>query len=256
MVKEKHMKREEIRCGSGEKIIQGFVYIPEGEGPFPLVIISHGLGGSHLETAPYARRLADCGYAACVFDFWGGTAGNGKSGGNTTEMSVLTETDDLKEVLSESERWTFADQSRVYLMGESQGAVVSLLTAAAQPSRFSGMIFLYPAFSLAEEAHHQFGSKEYVPREFSVFHGWIRLGRKYILDLWDLDMNAAMASYKGPVLILHGDRDEVISIKGSEKAAGSIADCTFYKISGAGHGFPGEYFEEAMTRILDFVKRS
>lgn len=255
VVKDKLMKREEIRCGSGEKIIQGSVYIPEGEGPFPLVIISHGLGGSHLETAPYARRLADCGYAACVFDFWGGTAGNGKSGGRTTEMSVLTEADDLAAVLSGSEHWTFADQSRVYLMGESQGAVVSLLSAAGQPSRFAGLIFLYPAFSLVEEAHHQFGAKEYIPREFAVFHGWIHLGRKYILDLWDLDMEAAMAAFSGPVLLLHGDKDEVIGISGSEKAAGKFSDCEFYKLTGAGHGFPGAYFEKAMARILSFLEK-
>ncbi|MBR2729927.1 MAG: hypothetical protein IKD92_08740, partial [Lachnospiraceae bacterium] len=126
---------------------------------------------------------------------------------------------------------------------------------AAQPSRFAGLIFLYPAFSLAEEAHHQFGAKEYIPREFAVFHGWIRLGRKYILDLWDLDLEAAMAAFSGPVLLLHGDKDEVISIRGSEKAAGKFADCTFYKLAGAGHGFPGEHFENAMAQILSFMDK-
>lgn len=248
------MLREEIRCGSDEKVIGGFLYTPEGAGPFPLVVISHGLGGSHLGTAPYARRLAEHGYAACVFDFCGGTAGNGKSSGESTEMSVLTEMEDLVSILSESANWSFVDQGRIYLMGESQGGVVSLLTAAKNPSAFAGLIFLYTAFSLVEKTHRQFGSREYVPREFSVFHGWIRLGRKYVTDIWDLDIEDAIDKYPGPVLLLHGDKDEVISVTDSERADRKFANSSFYEIHGAGHGFRGAYFEEAMTKIISFLE--
>ena len=247
------MLRKEIRCGSDDKVIGGYVYIPEGSGPFPLVVISHGLGGSHLETAPYARILAEHGYAACVYDFRGGTAGTGKSGGRTTEMSVLTETNDLAAVLSEMEALPFVDRDRIYLMGESQGGMVSLLTAAKEPSKYSGLIFLYPAFSLVNDVHRQFGAIECIPREFSVFHGWIRLGKKYVTDIWDLDIEAAILAYPGPVLLLHGDKDDIIRIADSENAAKKFADCRFYEICGAGHGFRGEYFEEALERILSFL---
>lgn len=39
------------------------------------------------------------GYVAFTFDFCGGSAMCGKSDGKTTEMSVLTETKDLKAVI-------------------------------------------------------------------------------------------------------------------------------------------------------------
>ena len=43
--------------------------------------------------------LAEMGYVAFTFDFCGGSAMCGKSDGKTTEMSVLTETKDLKAVI-------------------------------------------------------------------------------------------------------------------------------------------------------------
>jgi len=255
VVRNSRMVREEIHCGFDEKVIGGYIYIPEGTGPFPLVVISHGLGGSHLGTAPYARRLAEHGYAACVFDFCGGTAGNGKSSGKSTEMSVLTEMEDLLCVLSESEHWSFVDQSQIFLMGESQGGIVSLLTAAKNPAAFAGLIFLYTAFSLVKEAHRQFGSKEYVPREFSVFHGWIRLGKKYVTDIWDLDIETAMEAYSSPVLLLHGDKDDIIPVSDSKWADRIFTNSNYYEIHGAGHGFGGEYFEEAVSKIISFLER-
>ena len=35
----------------------------------------------------------------------------------------------------------------------------------------------------------------------------IVLGRRYALDAWDLDVDAALGRLRAPVLLLHGDRD-------------------------------------------------
>ena len=65
----------------------------------PLVIFSHELGNDHTSGERYAKRLAEAGYAAYVFDFCGGTVSGNKSDGSNNTMSILTEASDLEAVL-------------------------------------------------------------------------------------------------------------------------------------------------------------
>ena len=53
--------------------------------------------------------LAEMGYVAFTFDFCGGSAMCGKSDGKTTEMSVLTETKDLKAVIEYVRNLSYTD---------------------------------------------------------------------------------------------------------------------------------------------------
>ena len=65
------------------------------------------------------------GYVAFTFDFCGGYAMCGKSDGKTTEMSVLTETKDLKAVIEYVRNLSYTDSEKILLMGCSQGGFVS-----------------------------------------------------------------------------------------------------------------------------------
>ena len=78
--------------------IYGIAYIPETDGKLPLVILSHGLGGSYDSCIAEAEQYASHGVAAYAFDFRGG--GGSRSDGSTTQMSVMTEVSDLEAVLS------------------------------------------------------------------------------------------------------------------------------------------------------------
>lgn len=54
------------------------------------------------------------GYVAFTFDFCGGSAMCGKSDGKTTEMSVLTETKDLKAVIEYVRNLSYTDSEKFY----------------------------------------------------------------------------------------------------------------------------------------------
>ena len=78
--------------------IYGKLFLPNSVSPVPLVILSHGFGGNHGGVKGYAAAFAEQGIAAYIFDFIGG--GNHiKSDGKMTEMSVLTEAEDLTVIL-------------------------------------------------------------------------------------------------------------------------------------------------------------
>ena len=88
-----------------------------------------------------------------------------------------------------------------------------------------------------------------------MFGGWMHVGRNYITDLWKVDFDQLLASYRGKLLLLHGDRDGTVDISWSEQALEIIPDCEFHVISGGGHEFYGQPFEDAMNHILSYIGR-
>ena len=249
-------RTEEIWCENGSSRIYGVACIPETEGRLPLVIFSHELGNNHEAGVRYAERLAAHGYAAYVFDFCGGSAGGtqNRSDGSNSEMSVLTEASDLSSVLDAAKAWPFVDSEKIFLLGGSQGGLVTIITGCERQDELAGMMLMYPALSAkADSQANSYASPEEVPEDVPLFGGWMHVGRNYITDLWKVDFDQLLASYRGKLLLLHGDRDGTVDISWSEQAAENIPDCEFHVIPGGGHEFYGQPFEDAMGYILSYI---
>ncbi len=243
----------EITVQNGDMRIYGIAYIPAGEEKHPLVIFSHELGNSHTSGTRYAEKLAEAGYAAYTFDFCGGTVGGNQSDGNNVGMSVMTEVSDLEAVIKDTENWEFADTSEIYLLGGSQGAVVTAVTGCRNEEKIQGMMLMYPPLILPDDMHERFASKEEIPEEFDMFGGWIHVGKNYAADIWDLNVYDELSKFQKDVLLLHGDADHTVEISVSEKAAELIPHCEFYTVKGGGHEFFNAQFEDAMVQILAWL---
>lgn len=232
--------------------IYGEIYIPDGiEESMPAVIFSHGYGGTHSIGAPYAQALAQKGFVVYCYDFRGGS-NSSRSDGSPLEMSVFTEKADLEAVLSLIQSLDYVDRERIFLMGTSQGGMVSAMTGAAHPEEVRGMMLLYPAFCIPENARAQFSTLESVPDQVSFF-SWLTVGRRYVEDVWDYDVYADVATYEKNVLILHGDQDGIVDIAFSQRAVEAYPAAELKVIQGAGHGFSGGNFDLAMDYILDYL---
>lgn len=90
----------------------------------PLVVLCHGLmmNCGQNPIMGVAKIFNDAGYDTLRFDF----RGSGKSSGPITEMTPLTEVNDLLSVIS----YVRAMGRRVILCGHSLGGLVSLITAS------------------------------------------------------------------------------------------------------------------------------
>lgn len=232
--------------------IYGEIYIPDGiEEPMPAVIFSHGYGGTHAIGAPYAQALAEKGFVVYCYDFRGGS-NSSRSDGSPLDMSVFTEKADLEAVLSMLQSLDYVDNERIFLMGTSQGGMVSAMTGAAHPEEVRGMMLLYPAFCIPENARAQFSTLESVPDQVSFF-SWLTVGRRYVEDVWEYDVYADVAAYEKNVLILHGDQDGIVDIAYSQRAIEAYPAAELKVIQGAGHGFSGGNFDLAMDYILDYL---
>ena len=244
----------EIWVDNGNERIYGVASVPRKQGRCPLVVFSHELGNTHKAGSAYAEALAARGCAVYAFDFRGGSRNGNRSDGSNVDMSVLTEVSDLSAVVNAAQTWDFVDPERIVLLGGSQGGCVSAIYASQHPETVAGLILLYPAFSIPESVRSSFESLEDVPPTYGMFGGWITVGRKYAKDVWDLDPYDQIGTYRGKVLIIHGDKDDVVDIAYSQRAADVYDDCDLCVIPGAGHGFEGEDLALAMEHIVSYMQ--
>ncbi len=244
---------KEIPIDKNDKHIYGKAYILKGK-KRPLVILAHGLASSHKEGILYAEKLVDNGYNVYLFDFCGGGP-KSKSSGKTTEMSIMTEVNDLEIVINQAKTWDFVDTNNIFIIGSSQGGIVAAIVASRCMKDIKGLILKYPAFAIPDQVHEQFESLESLPEVADIFN-WLTVGRIYAEDIWDYDVYEEIKKYNKPTLILHGDKDILAPISYSKKANELYPNSEFYTIKGAGHGFTGEAFDKSVKYILDYLKKN
>lgn len=231
--------------------IYGVAYIPQNAGEkLPAVIFSHGFGGSYHNETGYAEQLAKRGYFVYCFDFCGGSYGS-RSDGDVLNMSIFTEQADLEAVLVMISSREDVDSEAIFLAGASQGGAVSAITAAANPDAVRGMILLYPAFVIVDDAKARFGRIEDIPDSYNMMG--MRIGRAYAEKLLDYDFYEVISDYEKDVLIIHGDADGLVPLSYSQRAAEVYPSATLEVLPGAGHGFYGEDDRRTVQLALEYL---
>lgn len=243
---------QEMYARRGENQIYGVLYIPQNAGEtMPAIIYSHGFGGSHRSGTQYAEAMAAKGYVVYCFDFCGGSPGS-QSDGSTLEMSLFTEQADLEAVIEMIQGLDYVDSSNLFLMGTSQGGAVSAITAAKHVDEIRGLVLLYPAFVLADNANERYQSPEEIPD--TQFFMWMDVGRAYFEPLLGYDIYADIEAYDKDVLILHGDEDSIVPLSYSERAAEVYPSAQLEVLQGAGHGFSGENAQTAINLMTEYFQ--
>jgi len=117
-----------IPTASGDEL-EALLYLPEGDGPHPAVVMAHGIGAIKAGgLAPFAERFCGEGFAAVVFDYrqWGGSAGQPRE-----ELSFPRQREDYGTVIG----WAH----RVFAWGTSFAGMY-IVELAVSDSRLAGAI--------------------------------------------------------------------------------------------------------------------
>lgn len=243
-------------CTCFGRRIFGDLYLPEGSGKAPLIIFSHELGQCHFSTEGYAKAMNEAGFACITFDFCGGTEPKlpNESDPNP-EMSAISERDEIMALVRAAKGFDRIDPERVILCGASQGGMASTLAAAELGDEIIGLALMYPALCIREDMHRTFGSLDSVGERFELWGGFMTLSKRYLTDVWELDVYEKIKTITKPVLLMHGDKDGLVNISYSQKAAELFQNCEFHVIEGADHGFGGEKSEQATAYLKNFAKK-
>ena len=242
---------QEIKIPHHGRRVDGCEYRPEGEGRFPVVILSHGFNGHHSDQAHIAELLTANGIGAVCYTFCGGSLRD-ESGFPTTDMTLFTEKQDLLAVLDEVRYWDWVDAEHVYLFGSSQGGMVSALAAEERKDQVRGMFLQYPAFCIADDWREKYPRIADIPEEIQLWD--VTLGRVFAESVHDFVLEEQTGGFDKPVLIVHGTEDDVVPISYSEQATERYPNARLEVFSGEGHGFTPAGERRTAEMVLAFVQ--
>ena len=242
---------KEYDFDSNGKDIYARAFVPDVEGRVPLVIFSHGLGADARHEEEVQKTLAKAGIAVFSFEFAGGSSSAAPmSEGLTTEMSVLTEVQNLKDAIRIASGLEYADPQKIYLMGSSQGGLVTALTAE-EVTNIAGLFLFYPAFSLPDDIRSSFPKLDEVPETFNLLG--TKIGKKYITDIYDMDPYANLEKLGMPVHIFHGKDDNIVPITASQKTMKRLKDARLTTLEDTGHALTPEQQAQIGFEIADEI---
>lgn len=129
-----------IPTASGDEL-EAWVYLPEGEGPFPAVVMAHGIGAIKAGgLAPFAERFCREGFAAVAFDYrqWGGSGGQPRE-----ELSFPRQREDYGTVIGWAAAQPRIDERQIFAWGTSFAGMY-IVELAASDGRLAGAIAQSP----------------------------------------------------------------------------------------------------------------
>ena len=226
--------------------VRGVWFPCRDEGKRTAVILSHGFNGCCADLYDQAMTFAEAGIHTFVFDFRGGGERTTSDGRLSEMMTVDTECADLRLVMNYVQGLDCVDSTQLFLLGGSQGGLISTLVTEKYPDEVAGMILWFPALMIPE------ASKIRMERGITEVFG-IRLSPEFDREAAQIDPWTDMKKYTRKVLMIHGDKDPVVPLSVSEKAAGLFPDAEVVVIPGAGHGFRDAELDEALKRSVSMI---
>ena len=223
--------------------LSGILYLPEGDGPFPVVFFASGIGSGYDYLEDIAKRLTRNGIATVLFNF-AGVAG-------TDDLTVLTEAEDLKAVIGGVRTLPVIDSSNVFLFGHSFGGLVASYVGCNYPEEIKGMILIEPAYHLNDEKSGSDPDLSTLPESV--------LTKRFIEDLNSFDIYDYMPSFKGNVIIFLGTAEGSFGRAWPslyDKAQEQFPSAELIYVEGADHGFMTVGREDVKQGSLEFIQNN
>ncbi|OYO59413.1 alpha/beta hydrolase [Lachnotalea glycerini] len=196
-----------------------------------------------------AKELLKKGIASVRFDF----NGHGESEGIFEDMTVMNEIEDGREILRYAKSLPFAEN--ISILGHSQGGVVAGMLAGYYPHEFTCLVQMAPAATLKDDAiKGTLMGTEYDPSNIPEYiQFWDkRLSSLYFRIAQKLPIYEVSAQFQGPVCLIHGTKDPIVSYTASQRYYDEYADSKLHLMDGQDHGFTNA-LDEATAIAVNFI---
>ena len=246
---------------SDENELVGMLYMPEnlhdGE-KIPLVITMHGTAENR--DAPIEKAVSDAlvkaGVATIRFDF----AAHGESSGKDYEVTTSRQIEEGREIYDYAKKLPFV--SEIILFGHSQGGLVAGLLAADLGSDKVPLLVQVAASATVKDTANtgKFGNVKAfdpnnIPEKIPLGKTGFTLGRDFFEDAKTLPIYEKAETYRGKVLLVHGEEDKTVPPESSRRYAEAYkahADCKLVFVPGEPHQFVNDRAGLA-SRVVSFV---
>ena len=227
-----HVTKVFFQNNQGQKLA-GWLHAPDGKGPFPVVIRTHGYRSSKegRTSVLLAENFKDLAYLR--FDMHG----HGESEGKPEEINAIQCADDMVSAVNYLSSLSIVDASRIAVTGSSLGGLATTL-AAAWDKRIAAAVPVCPV---------------------SDFHPFRKSDIRYkqlVEKLGAENVYKEAEKIMCPMFIIHGDSDTVVQITQSIELIRHLRDAVLHIIPGADHIFSNEeHFQQMIRHTADFIRQ-
>jgi len=255
--------KEHVWIESRNKRLSAMLHLPESfKQGMPLVVCCHGFTGNkvgynHL-TLNLAVSLENSGYGALRFDF----LGSGDSDGDfSTDTVVSGWQQDLINVLHWVESQEQFSNSPIILYGHSLGGLI-VLTYKDLNKRLAGRIVFAPVTSPIENFKDVILKEELWSKSLAgekvenFFDKAFTLESQFVQDLVSNQYEpiSDIREVKAPLLVIHGQKDAVVPISGSQKLFDAYQGIKEFAVTEFDHGALGAQ-KELQSIISSWLER-
>jgi fermentation-respiration switch protein FrsA (DUF1100 family) len=185
-------------------------WVPARRDPIGHVLLCHGNAGNVGDRVPHVELLSAAGFDVLAFDY----RGYGRSSGRPDEEGSYRDARAARRALLGR---SGIDTSRLIYLGESLGAAVALALACEHPPAGVALQSAFTSIRAMARLHYPAIPEAVVPDAYPSLDRIRRL--------------------RAPLLLLHGDRDDVVPLaQGEALFAAAPEPKRMHIFQGAGHG--------------------
>ena len=226
---------------------------------YPTVIYFHGFAddrnGLQFMNIQNSKFLTANGYIVFRFDF----SGCGESDGSFFDINLSREVEEARLIHEFVINEPYVDKENLFWKGHSMGGSVAV--AIAHEKKPKALSLFSPAADFSEKENSLMKSlkeafrSSYVKKEGDDVGG-LKISDEFIKDVTSYDLYGLAQKYQGPVQIIRGDEDKIISKESNEKLCKSFENCMYKEIKGTDHTFSDfDQRLESFQLMFDFFEK-
>lgn len=253
----------DVTVMNGTRAVPATVVVPDGEGPFPAVVMNHGHGGGRQEGGGFeklAKALADAGIITIRMDF----PGTGDSKEPFTEGYLSNMISDSNASLAYLLANYPADKDRLGILGYSMGGRIALTIAQSPDNPYKAVGLLAPSadngkglllfFAGSEEEYERLYSEASTDKGYAdyttIYGQQQQLSKQWFDELLASSPLDGIAAYKGPMLVVHGDKDTVIAKPEIDHLVAAYPAAQLVTVPDADHGYGFYSDQPEVTKLV------
>ncbi|MBQ4343129.1 MAG: alpha/beta fold hydrolase [Erysipelotrichaceae bacterium] len=221
---------------------------------YPVVVLCHGTGSNKDEVGnlyvELASKLAETGIASVRFDF----VGNGESKEDYIGYTLTSAVNDVKSAVEYIKQNPLLDETRMGIVGFSQGGSVAALSVGAI-EEFKCMVGWSAALSLeslaTDEMRKTADAQGWAWLDFD-FRDSVRLSKQWMDETAEMDLLPILKERHLPMLGIAGTLDTVVPCECSKKMveATNHPDSELYLVE-TDHIFSVFEHDKAWPKVID-----
>ena len=239
-----------IATANGRTLHAWFIPAPDAAAAAaPAVLVVHGWGGNAALMLPLARPLHDAGFATLFVDARCHGASDDDSFASLPRFA-----EDAEHAFAWLATRAGVDPARIALLGHSVGAGAVLLAAARTP-RVAAVVSV-AAFSHPAAMMRRWLAARRIPEKplGRYILGYVEKTIGHRFD--DIAPVATIARIRRPVLLVHGEDDEVVPIDEARQIFAARGDTPVELMTVSGDHESFAELEHHMGRLVEFLDRA